>query len=220
MKSNKQRRAEIKAHRRARAARADARLRAPDRQRHVCPHLLGTEPADLDVLGRYNNTWGPLPGFYVARPFTCRDCGSEEVWTAKQQKWWYEVVHGSIESNAVRCLACRRAHRASHAASRQGEGANRLGDASARLRVLACAAPTADARAEVAAALESKWWSLRTLAIAALGRWGADEDIARLRALADARCSSWRSWERVGAHAAASALAGRLRSAADEGGAK
>lgn len=216
MKSNKQRRAEIKAHRLARAARLEAQLHAPDRQRNPCLRAPGMEPADLDVLGRHNNTCGPLPTYYLDRPFICRDCGAEEIWTAKQQKWWYEVVHGSIESNAVRCLACRRARRASHAASREGEGANLLGETSERLRVLARSAPTPDARAEVNAALESKWWSLRTLAIAALGHWGADDDIARLRALVDAYRPAWGSWERVGADAAAKALAECLRHPADE----
>ncbi|MGJ7608941.1 zinc-ribbon domain containing protein [Variovorax sp. LT1R20] len=216
MKSNKQRRAEIKALRRARAARIEAQLPAPDQRRHVFSCALGVEPADADVLLRHNNTCGPLPRYYVARPFVCRDCGAEEIWTAKQQKWWYEVVHGSIESSAARCLACRRARRASHAASREGKGANLLGEASDRLRMLARSAPTADARAAVNAALESKWWSLRTLAITVLGHWGANEDIVRLRALFDADSSSRGSWEYLGANEAAKALAGCLRHPADE----
>lgn len=217
MKSNKQRRAEIKAHRLSRAARIEARLRAPDRQRGVPLRAAGMEPADQGVLAAHNNTWGPLPEYYLDRAFICRDCGAEEVWTAKQQKWWYETVHASIESTAVRCLACRRARRAAQAASREGEGANRLGEVSARLRAIADAAPaTVAARAEVEGALQSKWWSLRVLAIAALGRWGEREDIARLRALVDANGSSHGSWERTGAQAAAKALAGCLRHPEDD----
>jgi len=49
----------------------------------------------------------PGPTHYVDRPFTCRDCGTKEVWTAEQQKWYYEVAKGSIHAKAVRCRACR-----------------------------------------------------------------------------------------------------------------
>lgn len=55
----------------------------------------------------HNNTYGPLPNFYVDIAFTCRDCGSEEIWTAKQQKWWYEIAKGHIDSTAIRCRSCR-----------------------------------------------------------------------------------------------------------------
>ena len=112
MKSNKQRRAEIKAHRLARAARVEAQLHVPDRQRNVCLCMIGIEQADLEILGRHNNTYGLLPEFYFARPFSCRDCGAEEVWTAKQQKWWYEIAKGRIESRALRCRPCRLLERA------------------------------------------------------------------------------------------------------------
>jgi hypothetical protein len=58
-----------------------------------------------------NNSYSP-PLFYEDRPFVCVDCGKEEVWTAKQQQWWYEVARGSIYSGAIRCRACRRKSRA------------------------------------------------------------------------------------------------------------
>ena len=54
------------------------------------------------------NTYGPLPYFYADKPFTCRDCGVEEVWRATQQKWYYEVVKGHIDAIAIRCRACQR----------------------------------------------------------------------------------------------------------------
>jgi hypothetical protein len=49
-----------------------------------------------------NNSYSP-PLYYVDRPFTCEDCGREEVWTASQQKWYYEVAKGPIYATAVRC---------------------------------------------------------------------------------------------------------------------
>lgn len=44
--------------------------------------------ADHEQL-QHNNTYGLLPNFYVDKPFICRDCGSWQLWTASQQKWWY-----------------------------------------------------------------------------------------------------------------------------------
>jgi hypothetical protein len=58
-----------------------------------------------------HNSYSPPNGFYKDIPFTCQDCGSLEVWTATQQKWWYEVAKGSIYSFAVRCRPCRQARR-------------------------------------------------------------------------------------------------------------
>jgi hypothetical protein len=53
------------------------------------------------------NTYGSPKSFYVDIAFKCRDCGREEVWTAKQQKWFYEVAKGSLHATAVRCRECR-----------------------------------------------------------------------------------------------------------------
>ncbi|HJT34783.1 MAG TPA: zinc-ribbon domain-containing protein [Pirellulales bacterium] len=44
-------------------------------------------------------------------PFVCVDCGKDEIWTARQQQWWYEVAKGSVYSRAVRCHDCRQARR-------------------------------------------------------------------------------------------------------------
>lgn len=105
MKSGKQRREEIMQHRRERAA------KFVDFDPHVRhPRIpLGVLEVDRELLAGHNNTYGLLPLYYVDRAFTCRDCGSREVWTAKQQKWWYEVALGNINSTAVRCRPCRRA---------------------------------------------------------------------------------------------------------------
>lgn len=70
----------------------------------------GRIPADLSKQSP-NNSYGP-PLYYEDRPFTCIDCGKEEVWTAEQQKWWYEVAQGPIYSQANRCRECRRQRRA------------------------------------------------------------------------------------------------------------
>ena len=207
MKSNKQRRAEIKVQRLERAAQAAA-------QQRLCPDARfasgsGRLVADTALLRANNNTYGLLPVFYVDKAFICRDCGSEEVWTSKQQKWWYEAMHGNINSVAVRCLRCRYARRAWMRLSQAPEGANLLRLQTDRLRALGAAKPKAEAIAEIESALQSKWWSLRTVAIQTMGRWGDDESIGRLNALVAARPASGRRcgcWERVAAEAAARAL--------------
>ena len=70
----------------------------------------GAVPADQAKLV-HDTTYGPRPRFYAARPFTCADCGKAEVWTAADQKWWYEEAKGKIASRASRCRDCRRRRR-------------------------------------------------------------------------------------------------------------
>lgn len=101
MKSGKQRRLEIKDKRRKRAEKLDI-----DTSIETKPLPTGSVEADLNEL-IHNNTYGSLPLFYIDKVFACRDCGSNELWTAKQQKWWYEVAKGHIDSTAVRCRKCR-----------------------------------------------------------------------------------------------------------------
>ncbi|MCA9203194.1 MAG: zinc-ribbon domain containing protein [Planctomycetales bacterium] len=37
----------------------------------------------------------------------CVDCGKSQVWSAQQQKWYYEVAKGSLYATAIRCRECR-----------------------------------------------------------------------------------------------------------------
>ena len=56
---------------------------------------------------KFNSTIFEIPAFYEDKPFKCKDCGTKEVWTAKQQKWWYEEAGGDLETTAVLCRKCR-----------------------------------------------------------------------------------------------------------------
>ena len=104
MKSNKQRRLEIKAKRRKRVE----RLKNETLNRFYRPLLsIEVNPEALT----HNSYYYELPLFYVDKPFKCKSCGSIEVWTAKNQKWWYEVMKGHIESTAVYCRTCRKERR-------------------------------------------------------------------------------------------------------------
>lgn len=66
----------------------------------------GAVLADASKLS-HNNTYGTLPKFYIDKVVACRQCGTEEVWPAERQKWWYEEAKGNINTTAVLCRACR-----------------------------------------------------------------------------------------------------------------
>ena len=46
--------------------------------------------------------------FYRDSSFRCRDCGAERMWSAEEQRFWFERADGPRQSVAVRCAACRR----------------------------------------------------------------------------------------------------------------
>ncbi len=113
MKSGKQRRAELDARKQERIAK-ETRVRLAkelaSRERHLARSILVNAAALAP-----NNSYG-VPDFvercyYVDEPFECMGCGVAEVWTATQQKWWYEVAKGYAFSSARRCRACRRKER-------------------------------------------------------------------------------------------------------------
>lgn len=118
MKSNKQRRFEIMEKRRARVA-AAPKLRGGESRREI---VGGIAPCNPALLGPYNS-YGQPPfverGFYRDMLFKCKDCGKEEIWRATQQKWWYEIAKGHVETRANRCNACRRAERERTAEARR-----------------------------------------------------------------------------------------------------
>lgn len=53
-----------------------------------------------------HNSYSPKLHYEDIR-FSCRDCGVDCVWTAEQQRLWYEQWGGKIQSTAIRCRACR-----------------------------------------------------------------------------------------------------------------
>ena len=68
-------------------------------------------PADVSRLVPNNSYGAACKQFYEPVPFRCMDCGKEEIWTARQQKRWYEDCQGRIYSTTTRCLPCRIARR-------------------------------------------------------------------------------------------------------------
>lgn len=113
MKSGKEKRKEIKARRLQKARKlADDRDRKKRLARTEEP---GAKTVVNPALLAPTNSYG-IPdfqdrGFYLDKEFRCKDCGKEEIWTATQQKWWYEVAKGDVWTTAVRCRSCRRKER-------------------------------------------------------------------------------------------------------------
>lgn len=73
---------------------------------------VGRVPVDATKIRSGASLTGPwIPDYYEDLSFICKDCGSQEVWTASQQKWWYEVAGGLFEATAIRCRSCRATER-------------------------------------------------------------------------------------------------------------
>jgi hypothetical protein len=87
-------------------------------------------PASLEVIARWRSscsTFSRAP-FYRDIDFTCEDCGRKSVWSAQDQRRWYEVLHGSPYSEARRCSECRRRRKgnAQQGAARNSRRAGQL----------------------------------------------------------------------------------------------
>lgn len=109
MKSSKQRREELKA---SRQKRAEKQARKKQQEAVMLyPARVSVNPALLQPSNSYGVPDFVARGYYLDQPFSCRDCGKEELWTATQQKWWYEIAKGYVYSTATRCRACRRRER-------------------------------------------------------------------------------------------------------------
>jgi len=114
----KQRRAVKRAEKNAAEALAREKARAAERARRLKGQVL-VNPALLRPTNSYSIPDFVEREFYVDRPFICKDCGTAEVWTATQQKWWYETAKGDVWRVAIRCRPCRRRERERKAEARK-----------------------------------------------------------------------------------------------------
>jgi len=116
MKSNKQRRKEIKEKRLKKAQQCATEIDVYASKK--IPE--GAVLANRDVLTQHNDSpFIVYPKFYIDKAFTCKDCGSDETWTAEQQKRWYEIVGGRLEQIAIRCRPCRKKEKERKARARK-----------------------------------------------------------------------------------------------------
>lgn len=124
MKSTKQRRTEIKADRAKKradakndaAAEFQAKLVAANetykanraKQQLLVNKQVWVNPANLRPTNSYGTPDFVALGYYVDKPFVCKACSAQEVWSATQQKWWYESAKGDVWTTAILCKPCRR----------------------------------------------------------------------------------------------------------------
>jgi predicted RNA-binding Zn-ribbon protein involved in translation (DUF1610 family) len=102
MKSGKQRRNEIKAARLKRIAKRDAKANLF--KRPIPDWAVSVNQAEV----HHHSMAFDIPLLYIDKEFICKDCGAKEIWAAKQQKWWYEIAKGALETTAIRCSSCGR----------------------------------------------------------------------------------------------------------------
>jgi hypothetical protein len=135
MKSTRQRRTEIKAQRAEKRAQAkqdaakafQASRAASDhahdvqraKQRLMVSKQAWVNPANLRPTNSHDTPEFVALGYYTDKPFACKACGAQEVWTATQQKWWYESAKGDVWTTATLCKPCRRKEQARKLEARQ-----------------------------------------------------------------------------------------------------
>ncbi len=66
-------------------------------------------PAALELQNSNGTLSQPL--FYRDISFHCKDCRKHQVWSATQQRWYYEIAKGLVHARATRCRACRKKHK-------------------------------------------------------------------------------------------------------------
>ena len=100
MKSKRQRRLELK---KRRLERRERRVTLASRDAQVPADWRPVDPLRVNL----GNSYSSPPAYYKDVGFRCVDCGKAEVWTAGQQKWWYEEIGGYFFTTARRCRPCR-----------------------------------------------------------------------------------------------------------------
>jgi len=68
-----------------------------------------------DVSKQVFYEWYVPKYFYVNEARHCVQCGEQFTFTAKEQKYWYEVRKFNFRSIPIRCSKCRRLRRSEHA---------------------------------------------------------------------------------------------------------
>jgi hypothetical protein len=121
MKSNKQRRAELKAKKVAKQAIVESAVKAAKRA-VISAALTRGVAVNRAALAPDNSYSVPdfvERGFYIDTPFECQECGKPQIWKATQQRWWYEIAKGSVWTTARLCRPCRQRERLRREESRR-----------------------------------------------------------------------------------------------------
>jgi hypothetical protein len=121
MKSGRQRKRELQNDRKEKARR-EALAKADAVRAKVAARSVPVNAALVADFRSYGQPDWMARGYYLDTPFTCADCKVDQVWTATQQKWWFEVAKGYAYSTAIRCRACRKKQREARAEQRRRSG--------------------------------------------------------------------------------------------------
>lgn len=78
-----------------------------DRRAEIPAGALLVNPSKLMSFGMndYHTPW------YEDIPFTCKDCGTQQVWPAESQQWYYETLGRPLGAGPHRCRECRQKER-------------------------------------------------------------------------------------------------------------
>lgn len=96
-----------------------AELRRTEARTAALRYEVPVNVANLAPDNSYSTPDFVTRGFYVDRPFDCKACAKPQVWTATQQKWWYETAKGNVWTVAVLCKPCRQKERERKAEARR-----------------------------------------------------------------------------------------------------
>ncbi|MCW1887782.1 zinc-ribbon domain-containing protein [Luteolibacter flavescens] len=64
-------------------------------------------PVDPDLVSFGSERSYSHPAYFRDYTFLCSDCGVPGVWTAEDQRWYYETTKAASYQVAVRCRECR-----------------------------------------------------------------------------------------------------------------
>jgi hypothetical protein len=101
----------------------ELRLVGKEYEQHIHPNDVGLLPRGACVgdCTRQRYCLGGPRLLYIDVTRTCRVCRQTFVFSAREQKHWYETLQFWTDSEAVDCLACRRSNRARRAVQQRHE---------------------------------------------------------------------------------------------------
>ncbi len=85
--------------------------RGHDKWFWACDGCLASGAAIVALPGKQTLGLGMPFAAYVARPFTCEDCGEPAVFGAREQQHWFETLRFLIWVHPKQCAPCRKTRR-------------------------------------------------------------------------------------------------------------
>jgi hypothetical protein len=88
-------------------------------QEHIKPKIpYGALPGNIEL--QVFCSFCHIPKYYyLDRERTCVQCGQDFIFSAKEQKFWYETLKFNFNSEAIRCMTCRKSKRTENSLQNQ-----------------------------------------------------------------------------------------------------